>query len=215
MRTIAKRSAAVAVAAAAAALAVAAPTAAQGPTSAPAVIDEGHVDVFGVAYEDGALDLHIHDDENDAEHAPSEALLRVNAAAETTVPAGYDFLGTVGDDVWILPDTNVEGLLFAGWASEEVPAGAFVDDTLTLTVHDAWGDVDLYTVDDLGDPTVLFDSDEGPGSWEIGAGGHGHLNWAFGEAGFYRLTAEAEGVLAATGETVSTGEVDYWFYVAD
>lgn len=210
MRTIAMRSAAAAVAAAAAALAVAAPAAAQ----SPAVIDEGHVDVFGVAYEDGALDLHVHDEEHDIEYAPADVRLRVNQAARTTVPAGYDFLGDVGDDVWILPDTSVEGLLFAGWATEEVPAGEFADDTLTLTVHDATGDVDLYTVDDFGDPAVLFDSDAGPGSWEVGAGGHGHMNWAFGEAGWHQLTVEAEGVLAATGETLSTGEVDYWFFVA-
>ncbi|HEU5129238.1 MAG TPA: choice-of-anchor M domain-containing protein [Glycomyces sp.] len=212
MRTIAKRSAAAAVAAAAA-LAVAAPAAAQ--DTSFDVIDEGHVDVFGVAYEDGALDLRIHDDEHGVERDPGSTALRVNPAARTTVPAGYDFLGETGDDVWILPDTNVEGLLFAGWASEAVPDGVFVDDTLTLTVHDAWGDVDLYTVDDLGDPTVLFDSDEGPGSWAIGTGGHGHLNWAFGEAGgWYKLTVEAEGVLESTGGTVSTGEVAYWFYVA-
>ncbi|WP_035749528.1 choice-of-anchor M domain-containing protein [Glycomyces sp. NRRL B-16210] len=208
-----KRSAATAVAAAAAVLAVAAPSAAQ--QTSFDIIDEGHVDVFGVAYEDGELDLHIHDDENGVERDPGSTALRVNPAARTTVPAGYDFLGEEGDDVWILPDTNVEGLLFAGWATEEVPDGVFVDDTLTITVHDAWGDVDLYTVDDFGDPTVLFDSAEGPGSWEVGTGGHGHLNWAFGEAGgWYKLTVEAEGVLEDTNQTVSTGEVDYWFYVA-
>ncbi|GAA1659972.1 hypothetical protein GCM10009830_01280 [Glycomyces endophyticus] len=213
MRTIAKRSAATALAATAAVLAVAAPATAQ--NTSFDIVDEGHVDVFGVAYEDGALDLHIHDDEAGVERDPGSTALRVNPAAQTTVPAGYDFLGETGDDVWILPDTNVEGLLFAGWASEEVPDGVFVDDTLTLTVHDAWGDVDLYTVDDFGDPTVLFDSDQGPGSWDIGTGGHGHLNWAFGEAGgWYKLTVEAEGVLESTNQTVSTGEVDYWFYVA-
>lgn len=209
MRTIAKYSAVAA--AAVAVLAIAAtPANAQ---SSYTVISEGHVDVFGIAYEDGALDLHIHDEETDTEYAPSEAVLKVNEAAETTVPAGYGFLGEEGDDVWILPDTEVEGLLFAGWATEEIAPGDFVDDSLTLTVHDAWGDVDLYTVDDFGQPDVLFDSDQGPGSWEVGAGGHGHMNWAFGEDGYYKITVEAEGVLAATGETVSTGEVDYWFYV--
>ncbi|THV29550.1 choice-of-anchor M domain-containing protein [Glycomyces paridis] len=211
MRTLPKIAAAAA--AAAAVLATAAPAAAQDARSPLTVLSEGHTDVFGVAYEDGALDLHVHDEENDAEYAPSEVVLAVNPAAETTAPAGYDFLDDGDADVWILPDTEVAGLLFAGWATEEIAPGDFAGDTLTLTVHDAWGDVDLYTVDDLGEPTVLFDSSQGPGSWEIGAAGHGHLNWAFGEAGVYKLTVEAEGVLAATGETVSTGEVDYWFWV--
>ncbi|SDE16152.1 choice-of-anchor M domain-containing protein [Glycomyces harbinensis] len=210
MRTIVKYAAAAAAAAAALATA-AAPATAQGSTLT--VLSEGHVDAFGIAYEDGALDLHVHDEENDAEHAPSDVLLAVNREAKTTAPAGYDFLDDGDADVWILPDTHVEGLLFPGWATEEIAPGDFADDTLTITVHDAWGDVDLYTVDDLGDPTVLFDSDQGPGSWDVTAGGHGHLNWAFGEAGLYKLTVEAEGELAATGETVSTGEVDYWFWV--
>lgn len=210
MRTLAKYSA-VAAAAAAVLATAAAPATAQG--SSVTVLSEGHVDVLGVAYEDGALDLHVHDEATDTEYAPSEVVLAVNRAAKTTAPAGYDFLADGDSDVWILPDTEVDGLLFAGWATEEIAPGDFADDTLTLTVHDAWGDVDLYTVDDLGDPTVLFDSDQGAGSWEIGAASHGHLNWAFGEAGLYKITVEAEGVLAATGETVSTGEVDYWFWV--
>lgn len=210
MRTIAKYTAVAAAAAAVVAVA-AAPVNAQG--SSYTVLSEGHVDVFGLAYEDGALDLHVHDEETDTEYAPSDVVLKVNPAAETTVPAGHDFLGTTGDDVWILPDTEVAGLLFAGIGTEEIAPGDFAGDSLTLTVHDAWGDVDLYTVDDFGNPDVLFDSDQGPGSWEVAAASHGHLNWAFGEAGLYKLTVEAEGVLAATGETVSTGEVDYWFYV--
>jgi surface-anchored protein len=211
LRTIAKLSAVTA--AAAAVLAVtAAPATAQG-SGDYTVLDQGHVDVFGLAYEAGALDLHVHDEEHAAEYAPGEVVLKVNNEAETTIPAGYDFLGTAGDDVWILPDTEVAGLLFAGYGAEEIAPGDFVNDSLQITVHDAWGDVDLYTVDDLGAPAVEFDSDAGPGSWNVTAGGHGHLNWAFGEAGLYKLTVEAEGVLAATGETVSTGQVDYWFWV--
>lgn len=211
MRTVTKY-AAVAAAAAAVLAATAAPATAQG-SGRYTVLSEGHVDVFGLAYEDGALDLHVHDEEHAAEYAPGEVVLKANNEAKTTVPAGYDFLGTPGDDVWILPDTEVAGLLFAGYGAEEIAPGDFANDTLTLTVHDAWGDVDLYTVDDFGTPAVEFDSDEGPGSWQVTAGSHGHLNWAFGEAGLYKLTVEAEGDLAATGETVSTGEVDYWFWV--
>jgi surface-anchored protein len=210
LRTIAKYSAVAAAAAAVLAI-TAAPVNAKG--AGCTVLSEGHVDVFGLAYEDGALDLHVHDEETDTEYAPDEVLLKVNAAAQTTVPAGYDFLGTAGDDVWILPDTEVAGLLFAGVGTEEIALDDFVGDSLTLTVHDAWGDVDLYTVDDFGNPGVLFDSEQGPGSWEVAAASHGHMNWAFGDDGIYKLTVEAEGVVAATGETVSTGEVDYWFYV--
>lgn len=213
MRTIVKLSAVAA--AAAAVLAVSAAPATAETQTGITVLDRGHVDVFGLAYEDGALDLHVHDGENDVEYAPSDVLLKANNEAKTTVPAGYDFLGQPGSNVWILPDSDVEGLLFAGWGAEEIVPGDFVDDSLTLTVHDAQGrgDVALYTVDDLGAANVLFDSDEGAGSWEATAGSHGHMNWGFTKSGLYKFTVEAEGVDAATGQAVSTGEVDYWFWV--
>lgn len=212
MRTIAKYSAVAAAAAAAVALTAAPATAQDGSC---VILSEGHVDVFGLAYEDGALDLHVHDEETDTEYAPGEVLLKANNEAKTTVPAGYDFIGAPGSKVWILPDTEVEGLIFAGIGTEEIAAGDFVDDSLTITVHDAEGrgDVALYTVDDFGNPDVRFDSDEGAGAWEVPAASHGHMNWAFTKSGIYKLTVEAEGVDAATGETVSTGEVDYWFWV--
>ncbi|THV42779.1 choice-of-anchor M domain-containing protein [Glycomyces buryatensis] len=216
MRTIAKYST-VAAAAAAVLAVVAAPAASQETSGTFTVLDQGHVDVFGLAYENGELDLHVHDEETATEYAPSEVVLAAVPESKTTVPAGaeYDFLGEEGDEMWLLSDTHVEGVLFAGWGTEEIAAGDFADDTLTITVHDASGrgDVDLYTVDGFGTPDVLFDSDAGAGSWDVGAASHGHLNWAFSEPGAYQLTVEAEGVDAATGETVSTGEVDYCFWV--
>ena len=215
MRTITKLSAVAA--AAAAVLATAAPVAAEETAAECTVLTEGHVDVFGLAYEDGALDLHVHDEETDTEYAPSEVLLAATPEARTTVPSdpSYAFLGEAGSTVWVLPDTHVEGVLFAGWATEEIALGDFADDTLTITVHDAEGrgDVALYTVDDFGTPEVLFDSDDGAGAWDVAAASHGHMNWGFTKSGLYKLTVEAEAVLAGTGEEVSTGEVDYWFWV--
>ena len=35
-----------------------------------------HVPIVGIAYEDDAWDLHVHDEEHDAEYAPDQALLR-------------------------------------------------------------------------------------------------------------------------------------------
>lgn len=212
MRTIAKYSA-VAAAAAAAVAFTAAPATAQG--GSYAILSEGHVDVIGIAYEAGELELHVHDEETDTEYAPGEVLLKADNEAKTTVPAGYDFIGAPGTKAWILPDTEVEGLLFAGIGTEEIALGDLVGDSVTLTVHDAEGrgDVALYNVDDFGNPEVRFDSNDGAGSWEVAAASHGHLNWAFTKSGIYKLTVEAEGVDAATGESVSTGEVDYWFWV--
>ncbi|MEU5153927.1 choice-of-anchor M domain-containing protein [Glycomyces sp. NPDC021274] len=213
MRTIAKYSA-VAAAAVAVLAATAAPAAAE-TTGTYALLDQGHVDVFGLAYEDGALDLHVHDEESATEYAPNEVLLKADNEAKTKLAAGYEFLGAAGSTAWILPDTEVDGLLFAGYGAEEIAAGDLVGDTVEFTVLDVEGrgGVALYQVDDFGTPNVLFDSDEGAGSWDVAAGDHGHLNWGFTKSGLYKFTVEAEGVDAATGQTVSTGAVDYWFWV--
>ncbi|MGW3974375.1 hypothetical protein ACWEFD_34455, partial [Streptomyces ardesiacus] len=54
-----------------------------GPAQAACLVtlETGHVDVVGLAYENG---------EEEVEYAPEDTLLRVLPAAKTTVPAGDD-----------------------------------------------------------------------------------------------------------------------------
>lgn len=199
---------------AAAALTVAQPTAA---SAAPrTVLDHGHVDVFGVAYENGELDLHVHDESTGAELDPCRTVLAVNPAARTGVPAdpAYSFLGAAGEPVWILPDHEEPGLLFAGWGAEEIPAGTLAADHIRLDIEVAGaGDLALFTVDDFGRPAVLADSSDGvPDHLDITAGGHGHLNWGFTEPGWYALTVTASGALP-DGTPVRSDSRLYWFQV--
>ncbi|MGW3974611.1 hypothetical protein ACWEFD_35695, partial [Streptomyces ardesiacus] len=55
-------------------------------------LETGHVDVVGLAYEDGELEIAVHAEngEEEVEYAPEDTLLRVLPAAKTTVPAGDD-----------------------------------------------------------------------------------------------------------------------------
>lgn len=181
----------------------------------PQILDRGHVDVFGVEFHEDHFHLHIHGDD---EYDPSHTLLKVRSQAETEVPDDdrYDFLGETGDPVWILPDSNDPELLFAGWGGEELDSGVFVDDTVTLRLHDVdgAGEFSVYTVDAGGEPTVHLDSDDpAPNTLAITAGGHGHVNWGFSAAGFYQVSVSVEGMPVDGGETVESGIVDYWFYV--
>jgi probable HAF family extracellular repeat protein len=79
----------------------------------------GHTDV-GVAFEDGAWDLHVHAEDIDAEFTPAEALLTLTPLAQTTVPtnASYAFLGAPGSPTWILPQVENPKLLFLGLGAE-------------------------------------------------------------------------------------------------
>jgi len=172
----------------------------------PVVLSQGHVDVIGVAFEDGVFDVHVHDEEADIEYAPHEVQLVAKPGSRTTVPAdpAYGFLGDPGDPVWILPELQDPNLLWPGIAAEEVESGVFVGDQLRVSLLGAIGpgDVSIFTVGVSG-PTVLADTGNGtPDTINLTAGDHVHANWAFEAAGSYLLAVRVSGTLAATNQVV-------------
>src|SRR5437764_12038229 len=80
------------------------------------IISEGHTDL-SVNYANGAWDLHVGYDPTGEEFPASDVLLRVNAGAQTTVPANpaFSFLGPAGSPVWLLPQAQDPALLFLGY----------------------------------------------------------------------------------------------------
>ncbi|WP_045744902.1 choice-of-anchor M domain-containing protein [Actinoplanes rectilineatus] len=188
------------------------------PAVPPTVLSSGHVDAVDVEYEDGQLELAVHDEESDAEFAPSEVVLLVKKAAQTAVPddANYAFLGDPGDSVWILPEIQNPDLLWAGLSTEELEAGVFAGDQVSIDVQNVRGpgDVAVFTSDAVGTPNVLVDSGDGlPDTVALGAGSHEHVNWAFERPGTYKLTVSASATLAGSGETVTSEPATYTFKV--
>jgi surface-anchored protein len=177
--------------------------------AAPKVnLDQGHVDVIGIAFEDGAFNLHIHDEEHGVEYAPSEVDLVAKPGSEIAVPNDpqYRFLGTPGSRAWVLPQVQDPDLLWPGIGAEEIQPGVFKDDALKVDVVGVTGPADLsvFTTDAFGTPTVLVDSGNGlPDRINTSAGGHLHANWAFEAAGTYKVKVKVCGTLAATGKSVS------------
>lgn len=198
-----------------AATAVAALVALAAPTYA-ADLSEGDVDI-GIAYEDDAWDLHVHDHDNDIEYEPDEAVLQVVPEAETTVPINpnYSFLGSPGDPVWVLPQVEEEGLLALGFGLEELEAGVFLTDhvTLNLVGLSGPGQMAVYTTDPFGEPEdIYFNSGDGIGPSDfvaLEAGSHSHANWAFSAPGTYEVTFEASGTLVEGNTFTSSGPVTY------
>jgi surface-anchored protein len=183
------------------------------------VLSQGHVDVVDVHYEDGALELHVHDETVDpsVEREPSEVLLRVLPAAETTVPAdpAYGFLGQPGAPVWILPEIQNPELIWPGLSTEEIEPGAFAGDTVALTLRRVRGPgaLSVFASDPFGAPNVLADSGDGtPDQLTLATGGHQHANWAFTSSGVYRVTFQAAATLA-DGTQVVSDPATYTFLV--
>lgn len=179
-----------------------------------------HADV-GVNYEDGAWDLHVHHHDL-GEFEPSHAILGVDIlAASNTVPSGaqWSFLGNPGSPVWILPQTENHDLLFLGLGTEELASGIFVGNQVTLSLKavSGPGNFSIYQTDMFGAPTVFMNSGDGITASDavaLTAGGHSHVNWAFGAPGAYQIAFEASGTLAAGNVFTSSGDVTYAFEVA-
>jgi surface-anchored protein len=186
-----------------------------------AILSTEHVDI-GVAFEDGAWDLHLHDETNDIEYAPADAILQVNASALTQVPADsrYSFLGSSGSPIFVLPQVEDPNLLFLGTGAEEIENGAFVGDSLQLklTAFEGPGRFFSYVVNGLdGSPQRVMEAGAGGvdanlNSFTVLALGHQDYNWAFSEAGTYKLTFQASGDKVGQGITTSDG-VQYTFVV--
>jgi len=182
------------------------------------VLSQGHVDGFAARKTGSLLEVGILDDTaatNTWREAPN-VTLQVKAAARTTVPndARYAFLGAVGTDVWILPQTQNPNLLWLGWNTQQIPSGFLQGNAIQwrLVSMTGPGAFHLYTVDGFGNPTVLFESDNGlPDSVNVPTNTHAHGNWAFSAAGTYKLTFRGSGTKVGGG--VVTDEAVHTFDV--
>ncbi|MDG4793274.1 choice-of-anchor M domain-containing protein [Micromonospora sp. WMMD1082] len=189
----------------------------------PVVLSAGHVDVIDVEYEDGELELGVHDDsvEPAAHRDHSDVVFVVKSQARTTVPTdpAFAFLGAAGSPVWILPQVENEDLLFAGIATEELEEGVFAGDSIDLTVQQlvsapSSAHVAVYTEDLFGQPSVLTNSRDGlPDVVDLPVGDHLHANWAFSKPGVYLLKAKASATLAGTTTVVESDSVQLRFVV--
>lgn len=171
--------------------------------SSTVVLDRGHVDV-GVGFEDGALNVHVHDETNDVEHDPADVHFVAPPAARTTVPddPAFGFLGDPGGRVWILPEVENPELLFLGIGTEELEPGVFAGDSVTLRVLRVRGpgSFSVFTSDPFGAPQVLINSRDGlPDSLALPVATHLHANWAFTARGTYRVLVQATATLAGGG----------------
>jgi surface-anchored protein len=140
------------------------------------------------------------------------------SGAKTTVPAdpAYSFLGAAGSPVWILPEVQDPALLWPGLATEELEPGVFANDTVTVRFEWIYGPdgFSIFGTDPFGAPIVLVDSENGlPDKVNLPVGSHTHANWAFEAAGNYAMVVRVSGVLAATGQKITSAPALYRFKV--
>ena len=171
---------------------------------------------FDIGIEDGQLGLHIHlhagaiVDGNalaeDTEFDPDELIVVATQEARIPRPAGplWDPAGVeVNEPMWVLPQHEKEGLPAFGLATEEIPAGVFVGDVVTLNLRylKGPGDFSLWANDAFGRPAFALSTHDQRLSSTLPVALHAHYNWGFTRSGTYTLVFEVAGNLVDGGST--------------
>lgn len=186
------------------------------PATAQTFLTTGHADI-GIAYDAGAFDLHVHDEESATEFSPpSGAVLVVGAAAQTTTPGVLSAFAPVGSSLWILPKTQNASLLFLGFGTEELTPSDWTGNlTLSLKSVSGPGNFGVYDTGTFGDIQIKMNSADGIAAGDsltLVPGSHGHYNLTFTAPGNYTIGLEAAGTHVTDG-AVSSGTVNYSFTV--
>jgi surface-anchored protein len=192
------------------------------------VYTDGHCDLcadYDAAEQSLELHYHFHEigpgyDEDGnvlvGEIQPSALLTRVPDIAKTTIPSGYSFLGAaVGADVWILPQTQVAGVPFLGFGTEELDDDDWSTGiTYTLISATGPGEMSMWMTNPFGSSIVYWATsngiDDGEGHYTdvytSSIPAHSHANWAFTAEGVYEIQMQISGVLA-DGTTLVESEI--------
>jgi putative ABC transporter-associated repeat protein len=169
------------------------------------VLSDGHVD-YAARLVDGQLQAVVKDGTAGPEHVvwrdPATVVFALGDNARTTIPTTPQlrFLGVPGAPVWLIPQVQQPGVLWAGWNTEELTAAQVAGPVRwTLAAVDGPGTVAVFQTGAFGDVDVVFDSADGlPDTREIPLGTHAHGTWTFSQPGRYRLTFTTAAT-AATG----------------
>lgn len=188
------------------------------------VLDHGHIDAFTVTWANDDLAMKLREDVTGSHviHAPEDVLLKVKEDAKITlptpVPSSLSFLGEGGDEVYYLPQTQDQNLIWPGWSTELVPTNIFTNPLqIQISNVSGPGDVFLWQTGSFGgSQSVLAGGGyKLPGTINANANVHVHSNWAFTEPGKYDLTVRAVGNRVGGDGTETSAPVTYTFQVSD
>lgn len=177
--------------------------------AAASPVSTGHFD-FGAQIESGKLVPRVKDDRTQPPKwvDPSSLSFALGAKAEQKVPAGtaYSFLGSAGSTVWLIPQTQVDGVPWLGWNTQDESVRNQVKGSVTFTLDrvNGPGKLGVYLTDSFGGVgEKKFGNMAGfPSSFNVQLNVHAHGNWAFSAPGTYTVTMTQTAILTS-GQKVS------------
>ena len=179
-------------------------------------VSDGHFD-FGPIIENGELVPRVKDDRTQppAWVDPSSRIFAIGAAAEQQVPdaEAYSFLGSPGDTIWMIPQTQIADVPWLGWNTQHESTRAEVSGPVTFTLDsvEGPGQLAVYLNDSFGGVGERkFGNVPGfPSSFSVPLNVHAHGNWAFTEPGTYRVTITQSATLNSGAAVSGTATLTF------
>lgn len=185
----------------------------------PIRFETGHIDAFNLSLNaDDSVRLALKEDVTGSHvlRTPESVELAVRSEAySTNLPAGALPAGAP-NTFWHLPLTQDHNLIWPGWDTQGVQTSYPGAKTEIDVAVDGPGDVFLWSQGSFGTPSSLLVGGgyKLPASINQAFPAHTHANWAFTEAGTYKLTATAHVSSADGSKTDTSNTATYTFVVA-
>lgn len=159
----------------------------------PVELSSGHADI-GVVREGNGWVVRIKDDSSEEPiwRDPDSTSLRVSDAAKHSLPEGDDhnFLGAPGDELYLIPQTQADGVLWLGWNTQHESVLQDPPKNIEVEMTKVQGPGSFHVYLDYGGFRAAKQlwGDNTPGA-RIGVpvNTHAHANWAFSKPGTYRV----------------------------
>jgi len=186
-----------------------------------------HTDI-GIVYdataETNRLNIVVNDDNHLQAYAHDQVALVATEASRLELPDGTPF-GLGGAPLWVLPQSQYDGVLYLGLSTETIAPNAFSGPLAMGLVS-----VDLparretnfterffvWQAGQFGDFDLLMNSTDGLTALDtlsLTAGGHAHFNWGFSTSGLWHLTFQASGRVAGEPTNIASTNITLAFHV--
>ncbi len=185
------------------------------------VISQGHLDLFYSTLVDGQPVLQVNDDTGSPGHVlrpADDVVVHVRPAVDGRAANAYIANGipgftSVGATIYVLPQTNILGRIFAGfgYSIPEAPTSASV--TYQIVGYDGPGNFATWQAGD--EAPIPFLNSTVAGSSFTSLANHEHMAWGFTAEGEYRVTVQAAVTLPGDAAARLAEPVTYTFWVGD
>ena len=154
-------------------------------------ITDGHFDL-GPAIENGQLVARIKDDRSVPAvwKDPASMTFALGNKAKIKAPEALSYAAAAGQDVWMIPATQIRGVPWLGMNSqrEEIVTETSGQVRFSLLDVQGPGNVAVFESGSLGAGIGTHVFDGAGTSYTLPANTHAHQNWVFTEPGSYQLT---------------------------